>query len=76
MITIPTIKATRLQFQGFGEKAACNLSPEHNTVVWEDSEFPCLQQLSDPICMEESVSLGILHFNIGAKITQGATNGY
>ena len=69
MITIPTIMATRIRFQGFGELAACNVSPEHNTVVWGDSDIPYLQQLSDPIRMESSVKMGILHCKIGAKIT-------
>jgi len=49
MITIPTIMATRVRYQGFGEQAACNVSPENNTVIWGDSDIPYLQQLSDPI---------------------------
>ena len=61
--------ATRLRFQGFVELAACNISPEHNTVVWGDSNISYLQPLSDPIRMEASVNMGILYCKIGAKIT-------
>ena len=69
VITILTIMTTRIRFQGFGEQVACNVSPEHNTVVWGDSDIPNLQQLSDPIRIESSVKMGILHCKIGAKIT-------
>ena len=68
-ITIPTIKDTQLRFQGFGEEAAFNVSPEHNTVIWGDSNIPYRQQLSDPIWIESSVDMGILYCKIGAEIT-------
>ena len=69
VISIPTINTTRLRFQGFGEEAACNVSTEHNTVIWGDSDIPYLQQLSDLIRKESSVNMGILHCKIGAQIT-------
>ena len=43
---------------------------DQHVCMWRDIDIPCLQEMTSPERIEQSISRGILFTKIGAKITE------